>query len=401
MFCLVMATMIFSGCESGGTDEPKSSCVKNPSICVAGETVAITGKVLVPSTLNLSSSRPGLLKRLAALFGAEKILALTSTQPLPGATVWAGYLDKNGEFKAFSSAYSITDSQGSFTIYGVTPADNIVLAASYTTPSATINVDNIVSIDDSYKGGSFPAQSSTVETTLAVKAVKNIIDNYNVVSSTDITSEDIDSTKVADILSHINDNLQSQVTKGNVSLANILTSPGTLQSELDKLSAKVTELKVLVSQMSAPAASSAYAVAFIPANGETGVAYDGASFSIVFSKRMDSTITPQGFSISIQKASNGVSFAISDLNWDKYGYFTWSNSLSSSSASRDKLTFTLYSNSVLNGKGLSTLDANSTYKITSFIIPSNLKDFEGSPLNTLKGIPSLSGGSYGTFTTRP
>lgn len=405
---IAMATLMTAGCGGGGTNSEPAACVKNPLLCYQMETTTVSGRVYVPLGLSLSETprKTGLLERIAGIFGAQKVVALTNKQVLPGATVRAGYLDEDGDFIPNLSTSVTTDSNGYYTLPYVEPGNNIVIRATYTTASnITINVYNIMSISSSYIGYEYPSSTttvdSTVETTLAVAAVSKIIQDYNdnSASVTNISGEDVDTDRVDDIVDLINDNLQAQYSLGNVNVNNVVTSSLSAETELGKLMDEVDTLKVVVSQLSAPTSGDPYVVAFLPADGTTGVEYDGTTFSVVFSERMNSSITPEGFSITLRNSTTGSYLTISDLNATSYGYFQWDNAAANgdSAYTNDMLNYVLRSNATLKSNGLSTLTPGTTYSITAITVPTNLKDYGGASLKTSTGIPTS---NYGSFTTK-
>lgn len=138
---------------------------------------------------------------------------------------------------------------------------------------------------------------------------------------------------------------------------------------------------------------------FSPADGATGIAYNGTVFTIGFSEQMDSSVDltnpdivgASGFSVTVQNASTLSSLTIDGSNALSYGTFAWV----SGSYGVLTLTYTLKSNSVLEGNGLSYLKSGTTYNITSFTPPSNITDQVG---NTLDGSNLPSTGSFTTVS---
>lgn len=115
---------------------------------------------------------------------------------------------------------------------------------------------------------------------------------------------------------------------------------------------------------------------FYPEDGQDNIAYDGTTFSMVFPKSIDpdtySAMT--GFSITIEKTSTGNTFTVNQTNDSDYGTYA----LSTTNNTNDTLSFTLYSNSVLTGNGLNTLESDTTYRITVNAFPTNLRYTDGS-----------------------
>lgn len=133
---------------------------------------------------------------------------------------------------------------------------------------------------------------------------------------------------------------------------------------------------------------------FLPANGALDVAYDGTVFAVMFTQSMDSTVnlndqatlTASGFSITITRGDTGGSLTIDSTNALSYGAFSWMTS----SASNDKLVYTLKASSALETAGLSTLTPETSYLISTFTPPSNLKDVNGNSID-LTGLSSMTG----------
>lgn len=138
-----------------------------------------------------------------------------------------------------------------------------------------------------------------------------------------------------------------------------------------------------------PTASSPTIVAFYPADGETGWAYDAPYFKVQFDQAMDTSITPTGFSLTILNASTGGMLTIDDTNASSYGTFSWITL----TTSNDTLVFQLNSSTSLTANGLKTLQPNVTYTITGFSPPGNLLSADGMAVD-LTGAPST-----GSFTT--
>ncbi len=131
---------------------------------------------------------------------------------------------------------------------------------------------------------------------------------------------------------------------------------------------------------------------FSPVDGQTGVEYDGTTFSIVFPKSLDSNTTSSitGFSITIKKTSTGDTFTINYSNYSDYGSFL----LGSSNTANDTLSFKLKSNSTLESAGLHTLEPSTAYTITNITMPTNLLYTDGTS-------PDYSGmQTTGSFTTK-
>lgn len=403
MLMLLMSAsfIMIAGC-GGGSDSlgsTNSACVKNPLLCLEESTVTVSGRVFVPAGL-ISAS-----KSVAEKNGGEQRAASFTTEALSGAVIQAGYLNTYGTFvKDDTTTYATTNSNGSYTLSNVSPGDNVVIRATYSTSTTTYTLYNIMTISSSYMGSLYSATDSTAETTLAVAAVRKIIEDYNDASTTDISSDDLSTGRVDDIVELINDNLQSQVTLGNVNVNNVLLSDTAAETQLTNLSNEVDELKIIVAQESAVTSGDPYVVAFMPADGKTGVEYNGTTFSVVFSERMNTSITPSGFSITLQNDSTGSYLTISDINATAYGYFMWDSAAASNGSTayiNDMLSFVLNSNTTLKGNGLSTLSPGTTYNITAITVPSNLKDLGGAALKTSTGIPTKkNNNTYGSFTTK-
>ena len=144
----------------------------------------------------------------------------------------------------------------------------------------------------------------------------------------------------------------------------------------------------------APAVSS-----FWPSNGATNVVNDQPQFRVYFNETMDhtvglnnsATLTAPGFSITLEKVSTGATLTIDASNALSYGSFGWTTT----TYPMDTLRYVLKSNATLASGGLKTIDANTTYNITSRTVPGNLTDQAGNALSTT-GIPAT-----GSFKTQP
>lgn len=137
--------------------------------------------------------------------------------------------------------------------------------------------------------------------------------------------------------------------------------------------------------------------AFSPADGETQVSCDGTSFRVVFSESMNTsvdlnnsaTLAASGFSLTLRKASSGVSMTMNSTNALNYGVFSWT----ATNAPGDTLVFTLYSSAALSANGLKTLLCGETYEVVSRTPPSNLTDLAGN------AVDASSIAATGWFTT--
>lgn len=111
---------------------------------------------------------------------------------------------------------------------------------------------------------------------------------------------------------------------------------------------------------------------FTPESGAT-IAYDAPSFTAVFDKSLDDSVTPSGFSAVITRYSTSNSFTINDTNATDYGSFSYTTTTNAN----DTLVYTLKSNSVLEAASLNTLAQNEQYTVSSFSLPTNIKDTSG------------------------
>ncbi|MFH1538749.1 MAG: Ig-like domain-containing protein [bacterium] len=128
---------------------------------------------------------------------------------------------------------------------------------------------------------------------------------------------------------------------------------------------------------------------FSPADGATGVPYDGTAFQIKFNESMNSTITLAGYSMTIENSTTGGTLIINSSNALSYGTFAWSTTTNTD----DTLTFTLKWNATLLGSSLKVLKPNTTYNINPWTAPTNLQDLAGNVIST-SGLSTS-----GSFTT--
>ncbi len=110
-----------------------------------------------------------------------------------------------------------------------------------------------------------------------------------------------------------------------------------------------------------------------PANGAADVAYDGTTFDAVFNMALDTSVTPSGFSVSLVNSSTGGYLTIDDTNISDYGTYSYITT----TVTNDTLRFTLKSSSELSAAGLSTLYSGTTYTISNYTLPANVKDSAG------------------------
>jgi hypothetical protein len=140
----------------------------------------------------------------------------------------------------------------------------------------------------------------------------------------------------------------------------------------------------------APTVPAPTVLGITPADGATNVDYDATAFRVTFDMPMDTTVTPSGFSLTIQNTSTGGTFTINDANAADYGVFAWENVTTQD----DGLSFTLQPTSILGTTGLKYLQPGTTYNITSFTVPTNLLSADGAALDT-----SSITATTGSFTT--
>jgi hypothetical protein len=265
---LLLGLALAAGCGGGGSTT--NACIKNPwapgcSSDTGGSTTAtITGRVLIDGGLTLG--RPA----------AGRQAALTSTQALSGATVGLYNMGSDGTLSATAFTTATTDTSGNFTISGVTAGVHYILKATRTINTTTYIVYGVVSVTSSQYGTTVTASDMTTETTFAVAGLAKIVDTYNTgKTGAEIKLlPDFSITDVSDFIDWFDDNLQAEVTAGNVSLTNVHTSETTLASEFDTLQGNVAELNTLVQDMSGASDETAPSTPSGLVDGSTGTDID-------------------------------------------------------------------------------------------------------------------------------
>lgn len=175
------------------------------------------------------------------------------------------------------------------------------------------------------------------------------------------------------------------------------TNNPTLTDALDGI---LDEADLGTSDTTAPTVSSFYvgttAIAST-ATSTTSVPTEAPVFKVKFNESMDSTVdlnntttlTASGFSIALSNGTTGGTLTINSTNALNYGTFAWTTIVNTN----DALTYTLNSSATLTANSLQTLDTGTTYSITSWTAPSNVKDAAGNAVST-SGISTT-----GSFTT--
>lgn len=138
-------------------------------------------------------------------------------------------------------------------------------------------------------------------------------------------------------------------------------------------------------------------IEYYPADGDTGVAYDGPEFKMIFNESMDTsvdlndsaTLVTSGFALSIQD-SGMTTTNITTTNALDYGSFSWTTT----NSSNDTLSYTFKDNTTLSGLTLNTISPSTVYTILAWTLPVNLYDDNGNSLDYSAGPDAT-----GSFTT--
>jgi len=345
-------------------------------------------------------------------------------------TTLEGRCDTTEEWSPITSGYTKSctyASTGSYTpgcrVDGTT-SDNVDSPVSVTAPTTDITVSSFApssgASDVPYNGATFSVifsgsldnsidfnNQTTLDNsgfTLSISRSgggSTIIDNTNALdygsfsyNTTNVTNDTI--TFTLDDNTTLSNNGMFYLKPGETYNINSYTAPSNLQGAsgetVDTSGAPSSGSFTTSSDVTSPQVSS-----FSPADGATGVQNNAPTFSVIFNESMDTsvnlnnqtTLDSSGFTLDISRSGGG-STTIDNTNALDYGIFSYN----SSNFPNDTLSFTLYTNTTLDGNGLYTIKASSTYNITGRTVPTNLKDLAGNLVDTSTNIPST-----GNFTT--
>lgn len=329
---IIAAGIVLGGCGGGSSS---NGCLKNPwlSSCSNGTaaSLSITASVLVPGSLTLSRE-------------AGRDAALTSTQPLSGASVGLYTMGTDGTLTAVSGVTpGTTNTSGTFTISGVTAGTNYVLKATRTISSTTYFVYGIVSVTAAQYGTTVTASNLTTETTFAVAGLAQIVNTYNtgLAAGSQKALSAFSESDVSSLTGLINSNLQTQVTASNVSLTNVHTSATALSTEFGNLRTSVSSIDTLATSMSTPPVNDTTAP-----TGPTYV-YDGLTADV------DTTTSTTQLSANWDAATDAES------SISAYYY-----SIGTSSGASDTVSWTSAGTGTSVTKTALTLSAGTTYYVS-------------------------------------
>ena len=335
MFSMIaLCTVIFvAGCGGGSTVD---GCLKNPwlpgcSVDTGGggtsiEGFVVSGRVQVPST---ALSKPA---------GAARSAAAITGSGLSGATVALYTMDSEGDLTAVSGLSSATtDSNGDYSISGVSAGRFYVIQATGTAGSDTIKVRSVVTVTTANVSDADLDWVSSF--TLA--GVAKIVEAYNDASPPATKNlADFDSDYFDDLYTLIDTYLETDVTEADIVSA--LKNDNTLGTQFTALQTAESEIDDEVTDLSDPG------VTDTTAPSAPATVYDGTDTND------DDTTTE-----TTQLSANWTASTDAESGIDSYWY-----AIGTTSGGTDVLDYTTNGTSTTVTKTSLTLTVGTTYYIS-------------------------------------